>query len=143
MQAQAQALGVGADVTFTGYLAAPQDRLREMDLFALSSDTEQQPISMLEAMALGIPVLATRVGDVPFIVPADVGAAVLSAPDDAAFTATLQAVLNQRSAWPQWAAANLARARSHFAFDDMVNRWRLVFDGHAEAVPDLLTEGRA
>ena len=143
LQAQAHMLGIGADVTFTGYLAAPQDRLREMDLFALSSDTEQQPISMLEAMALGIPVVATRVGDVPFIVPAEVGSAVLSAPDDAAFTATLQAVLNQRSAWPQWAAANLARARSHFAFDAMLQRWRLVFDGHAAAVPDLLTEGRA
>ena len=113
-----------------------------MDLFALSSDTEQQPISMLEAMALGIPVVATRVGDVPFIVPAEVGQAVLSAPDDAAFTATLQSVLDQRSAWPAWAAANLARARSHFAFDDMVARWRLVFDGHTEAVPDLLAEGR-
>lgn len=143
LQAQAQALGIAADVTFTGYLRAPQERLLEMDLFALSSDTEQQPISMLEAMALGIPVIATRVGDVPFIVPAEVGPSVLSAPDDAAFTATLQSVLNQRDAWPDWAAANLARARSHFAFDDMVERWRLVFDGHAAAVPDLLAEARA
>jgi hypothetical protein len=55
----------------------------------------------------------------------------------------LQSVLNQRAAWPQWAAANLARARSHFAFDDMLERWRLVFDGHVESVPDLLAEGRA
>lgn len=142
LEAQAQALGIAADVTFTGYLRAPQERLLEMDLFALSSDTEQQPISMLEAMALGIPVVATRVGDVPFIVPAEVGQAVLSEADDAAFTATLQAVLNRRGDWPAWAAANLARARSHFAFDDMVERWRLVFDGNAQAVPDLLAQGR-
>ncbi len=138
LQAQAQALGIAGDVTFTGYLQAPQERLREMDLFALSSDTEQQPISMLEAMALGIPVIATRVGDVPFIVPADVGAAVLCQPADADFTATLLSVLAQRDAWPRWAAANLARARSHFAFDAMVERWRLVFDGQVAAVPDLL-----
>jgi glycosyltransferase involved in cell wall biosynthesis len=142
LEALAQTLGVAADITFTGYLRAPQERLREMDLFALSSDTEQQPISMLEAMALGIPVIATRVGDVPFIVPAAVGEQVLCEPADAAFSATLQSVLNQRDAWPQWAAANLARARSHFAFDDMVERWRLVFDGHADAVPDLLAQGR-
>lgn len=143
LEALAQRLGIAADVTFTGYLRAPQERLREMDLFALSSDTEQQPISMLEAMALGIPVIATRVGDVPFIVPAEVGQAVLSDPDDADFTATLQSVLSQRAVWPHWAAANLARARSHFAFDAMVERWRLVFDGHADALPDLLAEGRA
>jgi glycosyltransferase involved in cell wall biosynthesis len=142
LQDQARSLGVAADVTFTGYLPAPQERLREIDLFALSSDTEQQPISMLEAMALGIPVVATRVGDVPYIVPAEVGTAVLSEPEDAAFTATLQAVLARREAWPQWAAANLARARSHFAFDAMVERWRLVFDGHPEAVPDLWSAGR-
>jgi glycosyltransferase involved in cell wall biosynthesis len=142
LEALAQALGVASDVTFTGYLRAPQESLRQMDLFALSSDTEQQPISMLEAMALGIPVIATRVGDVPFIVPAEVGTAVLCEPDDAAFTATLLAVLGQREAWPQWARANLARARSHFAFDTMVERWRLVFDGRAAAVPDLLAAER-
>jgi glycosyltransferase involved in cell wall biosynthesis len=34
--------------------------LIEFDLFALSSDTEQLPIAMLEAMACGIPVLANR-----------------------------------------------------------------------------------
>jgi len=41
----------------------------EFDLFALSSDTEQLPIAMLEAMACGIPVVATRVGDVAYIMP--------------------------------------------------------------------------
>jgi glycosyltransferase involved in cell wall biosynthesis len=143
LQAQAQVLGIAGDVTFTGYLQAPQERLREMDLFALSSDTEQQPISMLEAMALGIPVIATRVGDVPFIVPAEVGRAVLCEPADAAFTATLMSVLAQRAAWPDWAGANLARARSHFAFEAMVERWRLVFDGQAAALPDLPATERA
>ena len=124
-------------VEFTGYLRAPQDKLREMDLFALSSDTEQQPISMLEAMALGIPIIATRVGDVPFIVPDSASSAVLCEPEDAAFTRTLQAVLSQREQWSGWADAGLTRVRSHFAMDDMVERWRLVFDGKAEQVPAL------
>ena len=139
LQALALALGIGADVEFTGYLANPQARLREMDLFALSSDTEQQPMSMLEAMALGIPVIATRVGDVPFMVPASAAAALCEA-DDAAFTQRLLAVLGQREAWPAWAAAGLDRVRSDFAFDDMLERWRLVFDGRAAEVPALLVE---
>ena len=94
---------------------------------------------MLEAMALGIPVLATRVGDVPFIVPADAAAA-LCEPDDAAFTQCLLAALDRREAWPAWAAAGLARVRAHFAFDAMLERWRLVFDGRAAEVPILLGE---
>ena len=64
LQALAQQLGVATDVEFTGYLSNPGDRLKEFDLFALSSDTEQLPMALLEAMALGLPVVATRVGDI-------------------------------------------------------------------------------
>ncbi len=138
LQAHAQALGVAADVVFTGYLRQPQDQLLKMDLFALSSDTEQQPISMLEAMALGIPVLATRVGDVPFIVPAVASASVLCEPDDAAYTQTLLQVLAQRADWPAWAEAGLAQVRAHYSFDAMLARWRRVFDGQPDDGSALL-----
>lgn len=143
LQALANELGVAGDVEFTGYLKRPQERLRDMDLFALSSDTEQQPISMMEAMALGIPVVSTRVGDVPFIAAPVARAATLCAPDDAAFTQTLQAVLAQRALWPLWAEAGLARVRSHFAQHDMVDSWRQVFDGRAADLPDLAAQARA
>jgi glycosyltransferase involved in cell wall biosynthesis len=139
LQALAQALGVAADVEFTGYLRDPGSRLRDMDLFALSSDTEQQPISMLEAMALGIPVIATRVGDVPFIVPDAVSPHVLCEADDAAFSRTLLAMLARRGDWPLWAEAGLQRARSHFTFEDMQQRWRQVFDGQVSSLPDLIS----
>lgn len=138
LQALASELGVAESVEFTGYLRAPQARLREMDLFALSSDTEQQPISMMEAMALGIPVVATRVGDVPYIAPPAHAAQILCEPDDAAFTQLLLQVLARREQWPAWSQAGLLRVRSHFAFDDMVERWRLVFDGRVDEVPALL-----
>jgi len=51
-----------------------------MDIFALSSDTEQMPLTILEAMAAGLPVAATNVGDVadmlspenaPFVIARD------------------------------------------------------------------------
>jgi glycosyltransferase involved in cell wall biosynthesis len=128
LQALATELGVAAEVEFTGYQSQPLQCLRAVDLFVLSSDTEQQPMSMLEAMALGIPVASTRVGDVPHIVPAVAGAA-LSAPDDRAFTQMLQQVLALRSQWPAWAEAGLQRVREQFAFGDMVGRWQQVFDG--------------
>ena len=137
LQALAQELGISDRTEFTGYLRQPHQRLREMDLFALSSDTEQQPMSMLEAMAQGIPVIATSVGDVPFIAPPEAAAAMLCAPEDEAFTQTLGSVLQRRSEWPAWAEAGLARVRSHFAYDDMIQRWRLVFDGRAAEVPQL------
>lgn len=51
-------------VHFVGHQADPIPYYRAMDVFALSSDTEQMPVAMLEAMACGLPVAATDVGDV-------------------------------------------------------------------------------
>jgi L-malate glycosyltransferase len=51
-------------VRFAGYHADPRAHYRAFDAFAISSDTEQQPLALLEAMASGLPVISTDVGDV-------------------------------------------------------------------------------
>ena len=55
---------LGVSARFVGAVTDPAPLYREMDIFALSSDTEQMPLSVLEAMAAGLPVAATDVGDV-------------------------------------------------------------------------------
>ena len=54
-------------VHFTGHLEDPRAHLRATDIFALSSDSEQHPVALLEAMASSLPVASTRVGDVEHI----------------------------------------------------------------------------
>lgn len=133
LQALAQQLGVAADVEFAGFVPRPQERLPAFDLFALSSDTEQLPIAMLEAMACGVPVVATSVGDVAHILPpvAHLG---LSAPDDAAFTAALLATVDARAQWPAWRAAGLEQVRQHYTRERMLADWEALFDGRIGAV---------
>lgn len=133
LQALAEQLGVAADVELVGYVPRPQAWLPAFDLFALSSDTEQLPIAMLEAMACGVPVVATRVGDVPHIVP-PVAHAGLSAPDDAAFTAALLAAVDARAQWPVWRAAGLEQVRRHYTRERMLSDWGALLDGRIEAV---------
>ncbi len=58
----AKALGVGDDVTFTGRINV-REYLGKLDIFILTSISEGQPISMLEAMAARVPSIATRVGN--------------------------------------------------------------------------------
>ena len=79
LQALAVRLGLSDQVLFAGASKRPEDWLRKMDIFALSSDTEQMPLGVLEAMAAGLPIAATAVGDVakmvaeaniPFVVDA-------------------------------------------------------------------------
>lgn len=68
-EAQAAELGISSRVTFTGHVANPERAYRLFDIFALSSDTEQMPLGVLEAMAAGLPIAATDVGDVKRLLP--------------------------------------------------------------------------
>ena len=65
-----QQLGLHGRVVFTGVVKDPAEHYRAMDVFALSSDTEQMPLALLEAMASGLPAVSTAVGDVADMVSA-------------------------------------------------------------------------
>jgi glycosyltransferase involved in cell wall biosynthesis len=69
--AEARARGVAARVIMPGFISDPARVIGHFDIFALSSDSEQFPISLVEAMAAGLPAVATAVGDVRAIVARD------------------------------------------------------------------------
>jgi len=58
-------------VIFTGNLPEPEKVLPAFTIFALSSDTEQMPLCVIEAMACGLPIASTDVGDVATMVSED------------------------------------------------------------------------
>lgn len=62
LEAEVRALRLEGGVVFTGARHDVPDLLRECDVFALSSTTEGLPLTVLEAMACGLPVVATDVG---------------------------------------------------------------------------------
>ena len=133
LQALVCSLGVENAIEFTGYSATPLAHLATFDLFALSSDTEQLPIALLEAMAVGMPVVATRVGDVSDIL-AGVSPDNLCAPDDAAFAAQLLRVLGCQDQWLQWAQAGQDKVRAAYSKAHMVAQWKQLFDGHGASL---------
>lgn len=60
--------GLDHRVRLTGMLADPAPVLREADLFVLPSGAENLPLALLQAMASGLPVVASRVGGIPDVV---------------------------------------------------------------------------
>lgn len=81
VEERARELGLGDRVRFQGRIPAAARLYRAFDVFVLSSRTEGTPVSLLEAMDAGVPVVATRVGGVPDVVR-DGEEALLVPPED-------------------------------------------------------------
>jgi glycosyltransferase involved in cell wall biosynthesis len=60
----AESMAIEDQVILTGFLPEPHKYIGLFDIFALSSRSEQAPISVIEAMAAGVPVVSHKVGDV-------------------------------------------------------------------------------
>lgn len=85
-------LAIAERVTFAGHLTDPAPLYADFDVFALSSDTEQMPLSVIEAMASGLPVATTDVGDVRNML-AEANAAFVTRLDESELAAALAGLL--------------------------------------------------
>ena len=68
MEHLVKSLGLLDDVTFIGKIKNPIEPLRVSDLFLLTSETESFGLSALEAMASGVPVIASNQGGIPEVI---------------------------------------------------------------------------
>lgn len=71
-------LNLTGNVDFLGYISNVADLLNRSDLFVISSLTEGLPITLLEAMKSGVPVLATRVGAIPTVLDEGVNGKIIA-----------------------------------------------------------------
>ncbi len=113
LQALARQLGLAERVAFAGQQADTPAFYARFDMFALSSDTEQMPLSVIEAMASGLPVVSTDVGDVRLMVAAE-NAPFVTGLDDDSMAEALAALASDPAARRAIGAANLAKARRDF-----------------------------
>ena len=88
---QVAALGLGERVRFWGYRRDPETIVAATDAVLCSSCTEGLPVALLEAMALGRPVIAVPVGGVPEIVCAGETGWLAADPSGDALAAALRA----------------------------------------------------
>ena len=127
LETRACKLGLHERVVFTGFVARPGALLGALDVFALTSDTEQMPLSVLEAMALGLPVLATDIGDLRHMLPAESrDGCVFARADEAAFAGRLAALLASRDERRRLGALNRAKI-ADYQLETMIARYDRLF----------------
>jgi glycosyltransferase involved in cell wall biosynthesis len=129
LAAEAARCGVALRVHFAGATPEPERALHAFDLFAISSETEQMPISVLEAMAAGRAIAGVAVGDIarmvaeenrPFIVPRD---------DEAALADAMARLLVAPDRARAIGAANKAKARACFDQETMFAAYDRLYRG--------------
>ncbi|MCV2488162.1 glycosyltransferase [Geodermatophilus sp. YIM 151500] len=112
-EAALRAAAEGLPVTFTGFVDDVRGFLRGLDVFCLSSRRDALPLALLEAMAEGLPCVATDVGDVRAVVGEEV--AVVPVEDAGALAAALHPLLTDPAR--RAAAAAAARRRAEASLD--------------------------
>ncbi len=127
IEALARGLGLADRVIFLGGVAAPQRALALFDIFALSSNTEQMPMSVLEAMAVGLPVVSVDVGDVKAMLAPENRGYVVAKADELAFAAALDALVAAPRRRTELGAFNRAHVRQHYSWETMVDEYDRVF----------------
>jgi glycosyltransferase involved in cell wall biosynthesis/predicted glycoside hydrolase/deacetylase ChbG (UPF0249 family) len=125
----ARRVGVADRVTFTGFLADVSAVLRRAQVFALSSLYEGFGLVLLEAMAAGVPVVATNVGPVPEIIAHGQSGLLVPPRDPVALADAIVTVLGRPDIRATLSAGGLARVREGFSAARMCRAVGEVWEG--------------
>lgn len=127
LEKEIAARGLDGRVELAGYIDAPEKAYAEFDIFLMTSDTEQMPISLLEAMASGLPVIATDVGDIKEILPASQARFVVPAENEADLVSGMKTLLGDPALREKLGNDNRARVEADFEKSKMIETYDRLF----------------
>jgi glycosyltransferase involved in cell wall biosynthesis len=120
LEDEARRLGIADAVTFTGAIASPWPFLADLDLFVLPSLWEGLPYALLEAMAIGLPCVATAVDGVAEAIPDRRFGTVVEPADSAWLAREILALVEDAPARTDMGRMARAHVRDTFSVEAMV-----------------------
>jgi glycosyltransferase involved in cell wall biosynthesis len=144
--ARARALGIEPYVRFTGQCFQPRAFLSSLDVLVVPSLTEGSSLVVLEAMAAGLPIVATRVGGIPYQIRHQREGLLVPPNDVGALTAAVLRLITDFPLAARLGEAALRRVREEFVHADMIKhveaRYRSALDRSAEPGPGDISVAR-
>jgi glycosyltransferase involved in cell wall biosynthesis len=128
LQEQVNQMGLTSRIHFLGLRTDIPDVLGAGDVFVLSSDYEGNPLSVLEAMAAGLPIISTAVGGVPELFESGKEGLIVEPRDADGLTAAMITLLQHPEARRAMGAAAASRAREKFDVATMVRAYEKLYD---------------
>lgn len=134
LEAQIQQLSLQDIVTITGFSDDVATQLREMQLFVLPSQNEGISNTLLEAMAAGLPVIATRVGGNVELVAQDETGLLVTADSTAELAGALQRYFEDPGLLSRHGAAGRQRAEQRFSLPVMMKNYDRLYQQAVESL---------
>ena len=128
LESLAAQLELGSRVRFVGGIEGAARLLPAFDAFVLSSRSEGTPIVLFEAMAAGVPIVASRVGGVPDVV-SDGEAVLVPSEDAAGFAAGLRRILDAPAAAGVMVEQARRRLETEFSTETWLDRHEALYRG--------------
>ena len=128
IEGAAMAMGLSDRLLMPGFVDRPYRYLRHFDLLALSSKSEQFPISVVEAMAAGLPIASLPVGDVRRMVAPENLPFIAEYPTEVRLRDVMQALINDPAARATVGAANRAKAVAEYDEATMIARYKALYE---------------
>jgi L-malate glycosyltransferase len=126
-QDEAHALGVEGDVSFLGRLESVAPLLAGADLFLLPSQTESFGLSALEALASGVPVVASRTGGLPEVVRDGETGVLRPVGDIEGMARAAIDILCNQDRWQAMSDMAAQDARQRFALEEVVPQYEALY----------------
>jgi len=127
LEQKTQDLGIASRTVFTGFKPEPANYLAAMDLFLLTSHTEGTSMTLLEAMSLGIPTIATDVGGNPEIVDAGNTGVLVPTNDAGTLAREIGQLMGNRALFQHMQLASKARFDSRFSVAPMIESYQALY----------------
>jgi glycosyltransferase involved in cell wall biosynthesis len=124
----ALAMGIEDQLVMPGFLDRPYRFMGHFDLLALSSRSEQFPISVVEAMAAGLPIVAPPVGDVRAMVSPENAPFITDYPGEVRLRDAMQALIADPDLRRTIGEANRRKAQAEYDEGRMIARYAALYE---------------